>query len=1081
MTRIVAWFARNPVAANLLTAFFIVAGLVALPHIKREVFPEFDSNWVLVQVPYPGAAPEETEGSICARVEEVVLSIEGVKQVVSTAAESAGIVAIELFPNTDTQRALNEIKTRVDSIDTFPAETEKPVVTEIIVRKQVINVAISGDVTERELKRAGERVRDELLALPGITQVELAHMRPYEVAIELSEDRMREYGLTFDEVAAAVRQGSLDLPGGTLRTRAGEVLLRSKTQAQTGAEFERLPLRTHADGSRLTLGQVATVVDGFAETDLRSRFDGRPAVLVRVFRVGDQSALEISREVKDYVAGAASRLPPGIKLGTWQDDSNYLRSRIGFLLRDGWQGLLLVFLSLALFLRFRVACWVTFGIPVAFLAMLWLMPMMDVSISLITLFAFIVVLGILVDDAIVFGENIYTHQQRHGPGLESTISGAMEVAVPVVFGVLTTVAAFVPLLFLEGNTGKVLRYIPLIVVPMLLISLVECVCCLPAHLRNMPDTRSVQGRRGPGGLWARFQSWFADGAERWIVRGYEPLLNACLRWRYLTLATGVGVFLITLAAFAGGHFRFVFFPNVEGDNVAAWVTFPRGTSVETTQAAVARLERAADTVRRDVVAQGLDTTNVFEHSLATVGFQPFRTDAERAGGNYGSDHSGGHKGEVHIETAPSEARRISSFELAARWREAAGEIPGALEQGFSSSIFSAGKPINIRLSGPDLPTLQRAATDLKRRLSAYPEAQNIADTFQPGKREIQIRLSPDAEILGLREADLARQVRQAFYGEEAQRLQRNRDDVRVMVRYPQEQRRSTYDLEDMHVRLPDGRSVPLTEVASLTSGRGYATIRRVDGRRSVSVTADVDTSKLEPDALLARLEQKDLPELMAAHSGLQYSLEGARQEQELTLGSMKRGYIMAIVMIYALLAIPLQSYLQPLIVMSAIPLGLIGAVLGHLILGMDLTVLSLFGMVALTGVTVNDSLVMVDFVNRNRQRYPTLIEAVRVSGVARFRAIMLNSLTTFVGVAPLVFFEKSVQAKFLVPMAVSLGFGIMFATVVTLLLVPSIYLIQEDLRRAVKWLYGGGEAAPVEPPAAVLQAPPGNPSQAPAQ
>lgn len=1066
MTQVIAWFARNRVAANLLTGFFIVAGLFALPNIKREVFPEFNSNWVIVQVPYPGAAPEETEVALCARVEEAVLAIEGVKQVVSTAAESVGIVAIELFPETDTQKFLHDVKTKVDAIETFPAEAEKPVVSEIIVRKQVINVAVSGNVSERELKRAGERVRDELLALPGVTQVELANMRPYEVAIELSEDRMREYGLTFDEVAAAVRQGSLDLPGGMLRTHGGEILLRAKTQAYTRADFEKLPVRTHTDGSRLTLGQVANVVDGFAETDLASRFDGKPAVLVRVFRVGDQSALEIAQVVKDYVTSAGPRMSAGITLGTWQDDSTYLRSRLGLLLRDGWGGLMLVFASLALFLRFRVACWVAFGIPVAFMAMLWLMPIMDVSISLITLFAFIVVLGILVDDAIVFGENIYTHQQRYGPGVETTVNAAMEVAMPVVFGVLTTVAAFVPLLFLEGNTGKILRYIPLIVIPMLLISLVECLCCLPAHLRDMPDTRSVQQRPGIGGWWARFQTWFADGAERMIVRLYEPLLETCLRWRYLAVSLGLAALIITVAAYAGGHFRFVFFPNVEGDNVAAWVSFPRGTSVETTQAAVSKLEEAAQKVRRDIAAEGVDGTNIFRHFLTTVGHQPFRMESERAGGNWGNDHVGGHNGEVHIETAPAEERTLSSTAIAQRWRAATGEIPGATEQGFSASIFSAGKPINIRLSGPDMLTLQRASADLKQRLSAYSDVQDIADTFQMGKREIQVRLSPDAELLGLREADLARQVRQAFYGEEAQRLQRNRDDVRVMVRYPPEQRRSTFDLRDMHVRLADGRHVPLSEVASLEQGRGYANIRRVDGRRSVSVTADVDTSKVEPDTLIAKLREHDLPALLEAHPGLQYSFEGARQDQEKTLNSMLRAYMIAIVLIYALLAIPLQSYLQPFIVMSAIPLGLIGAVLGHLILGMDLTVLSIFGMVALTGVTVNDSLVMVDFVNRNREKYPSLLEAVRVSGVARFRAIMLNSLTTFVGVAPLVFFEKSVQAKFLIPMAVSLGFGIMFATVITLLLVPAIYLIQEDVRNAWRWLYGStapetsAEAAP---------------------
>ena len=1056
MNRIIEWFAVNRVAANLLAAFILLAGFLAIPKIKQEVFPEFDSDWILIEVPYPGAAPEETEEGICARVEQSMQGLQGVKQMVSTAAEGVGIVAIELLPHTDGQKFLDEAKAKVDAIDTFPEDSDKPIISEIIIRKQVINVAVNGEVGEVALKRAGERVRDELLARPGITQVELVNVRPYEVSIELREEDLRRYDLTFDEVATAVRESSLNLPGGTLKTTGGDILLRAKAQAYGQIDFESLPLRTHPNGSRLTLGEVARVVDGFAEVDSHARFDGQPSALVRVFRVGDQSALEVSRIVKNYVATAEPNMPVGITLETWQDDSSYLRSRLDLLLRNGRAGLVLVFFILALFLRFRLAMWVTFGIPVSFLGTLWLMPAMDASISLITLFAFIVVLGIVVDDAIVLGENIYTHQEKYGAGIKSTISGALEVGRPVIFGVLTTVAAFYPLLAIEGNTGKILRYIPLIVMPTLLFSLVECLFILPAHLRNLPD---VKKEKQPG-LWSRFQSVFAGGVERFILKIYQPFLENCLRWRYLTLSVGVTALFLTLAGYVGGHFKFIFLPPVEGDNVAAWVSFPRGTPVEVTEKAVRRLEDAAKQLRLEITANGNDGTNAILHSLASIGQQPFRTEAEMAGGNYDANHFGSHKGEVHLEVAPSEERTITSQGIADRWRELAGDFSGATEVGFSASIFSAGKPINIRLSGPSLAALKAATEELKLRLKSYPGVQDISDTFRAGKRELKIKLKPEAELLGLRQTDLARQVRQAFYGEEAQRIQRNRDDLKVMVRYPANRRRSLHDLHDLRIHTRNGFRVPFIEVADTVEGRGYASIRRVDGRRSVNVTADVDITRIEPNKLITSLEEKDLPELAAEFPGLQHSFQGARQEQELTLNSMYRAFLVAMVMIYALLAIPFGSYIQPFIVMTAIPFGLIGAVLGHLIMGMELTVLSMFGVVALTGVVVNDSLVMVDFVNRNRPKHDKLIDAVRVSGVARFRAILLTSLTTFAGLTPLVFFEKSVQAQFLIPMAVSIGFGVMFATLVTLVLVPSLYMILEDLRASWQWLYG---TASVEP------------------
>lgn len=1062
MKRIVEWFAYNSVAANLLAVMIVVGGLLSIGRIKQEVFPEFSSDMITVTVVYPGAAPEEVEEGVCVRIEEAIQSLEGIKKIVSNADENVGVVRVEVLPGMDTRKVLDEIKGRVDAIDTFPVEAEKPVIAEVLLTKQVISVAVSGQADERTLKRLGERVRDEITAIPGITQVSLGNVRPYEVSIEVSEESLRRWGLTFDEVAQAVRRSSLDLPGGSIKAESGEILLRTKGQAYRGAEFEALVLRTLPDGSRLLLGDVATVVDGFEETDQLSRFNGEPAVLVNAFRVGDQSALEISAKVQAYVQEARLRMPEGVHLTTWQDDASYLRSRLDLLIRNGQAGLVLVFLVLAMFLRFRLAFWVTLGIPISFLGTLALMPVLGVSINLISLFAFILVLGIVVDDAIVVGENIHTYQHHGRPGLRGAIQGAQEISTPVIFAVLTTVAAFYPLLAVEGGTGKVMKTIPLIVIPTLLFSLVESLLILPAHLRTLSARKAREESQGKGGWWMHAQSAFARGLEWFVKQVYRPVLERALHWRYLTISLGLAMLLLTLGLVAGGWIRFFFFPPVEGDNVAAMVTMPLGTPVAVTEKAVKQLQEAALEVRREIDPE--DANKLYRQMLGSIGSQPFRTEQSRAPGNAGSSFSGSHLGEIHIEVAPAEERAsdITSTAIANRWRELAGPIPGAVEVTFTASIFSAGEAINIQLAGQDFDELKTVAAQLRAKLAEYPAVSDITDSFREGKEEVQLKLKPAAESLGLTLSDLARQVRQAFYGEEAQRIQRGRDELKVMVRYPADLRRSLADLEQLRIRTPGGSEVPFSAVAEAELGRGFASIKRVDRRRAINVTAEVDTTKGEPDKIIADLEAGFLCQLKAEHPLIMHSYDGAQRAEAETMQGLARGFVFALIMIYGLLAVPFKSYTQPLIVMSAIPFGVVGAVWGHVIMGMDITVLSMFGIVALSGVVVNDSLVMVDYVNRTRETGAPLLQAVRDAGAVRFRPILLTSLTTFAGLTPLLL-EKSVQAKFLVPMAISLGFGVMFATFITLFLVPCGYVVLEDLKRTWNWLYG---KSPSEAPSA---------------
>jgi multidrug efflux pump subunit AcrB len=1044
MTGIINWFVRNTVAANLLMVFIIVSGAISIFTVKQEVFPEFSLDRITVSVPYLGAAPDEVEQAVNVRIEEAIQGIDGIKEIISTASEGNGSVMIELELGADARKVVDEVRSNVDAIDTFPVETEKPIVRELIARRQVIDIAISGRTDEASLKVLAEQVREDLSTHPEITQVEIISARPYEISIEVSETALRRHGLSFDEVAQAIRRSSLDLPGGSVRTDGGEILLRTIGQAYRGNEYESLVLRTRPDGTRLRLGDVATVVDGFAETDQAARFDGETTVLVSVFRTGEQSALEIAEVAQEYVAEAGARMPAGISLTTWQDQAEVLDERLSLLLRNGATGFVLVFIVLALFLELRLAVWTSLGIPISFLGALWLMPGLDVSINVMSLFAFILVLGIVVDDAIVVGENIYTHQERHGEGLRGAIEGAQEISVPVIFAVLTSVAAFLPLMLVPGMMGKIFRVIPLIVIPCLLFSLVESLQILPAHLSHIPKKPA---RKGP---WARFQGMFANGLKRFIRSAYRPSLDLALRWRYSTAAVGAACLVLTVGMVLGGWTTFHFFPSIEASFISAAVTMPQGTPATGTADALLRLEEGIDELRRErAAADGIDP---FRHVYASIGDQPM---AAQGGSPFGAliNLSSSNLGEVTVELAGSDDRSMTSEMLGNRWRELTGIVPEATEVKFTATMMSPGDDVDIQLTGGDDIQLRAAADAVKARLTEYAGVFDIADSFREGKQEMKLGIKPAAETLGLTLQDLGRQVRQAFYGEEAQRIQRGRDDVRVMVRYPEEERRSLGDLDNMRIRTPDGGEVPFNLVAVMEPGRGFASITRVDRRRALNVTAAVDAGVTSAQAVIADLEARILPEVLSSFSGITYSFEGAQAEQRDAVGGLQQGFGLALLMIFALLAIPLRSYLQPLIIMSAIPFGLVGAVWGHILLGLDVTMMSMFGLVALTGVVVNDSLIMVDFINRKRERHGDLEVAVREAGAARFRPILLTSLTTFFGLVPLMA-ERSFGAQYLVPMAVSLAFGVLFATFITLILVPTAYLIVDDLKRGVRVLLG---------------------------
>lgn len=1041
-----AWFAGHHVAANLLMAGILIAGAMSLFQTKLEVFPEFDTDTINIQVPYRGATPAEAEEGVCIRVEEAIASIEGIKRLRSAAMEGMGTVTVELYENADDQKVLDDIKAAVDRIETFPEETEKPVVAMADTRRRVITVALFGAASEKTLKALAEKIRDELTAGEGISQVEVSGVRNYEISIEVSEDSLRRYGLSFQQVASAVRLSSLDLPGGAIKTVGGEILLRTKGQKYHGEEFENITVVTRSDGTQLLLKDVATIVDGFEDSDTASRFDGDPAALIQVYRVGDEGALKIARITKEYLEQIEPTLPAGISVATWDDDSIVLRQRIGLLLRNARLGLVLVFLCLALFLNLRLALWTTMGIPISFLGGLWLAPHFDISINMVSLFAFIISLGIVVDDAIVVGENIYSYLEKGMRPIEAAIRGVREMAVPVTFAVITTIAAFAPLLYVAGMMGKVMRQIPIVVIAVLAMSLVEALIILPAHLSSRP-------RR-----WAFISGFIsviesvqkkAQGLLEKLVNGpYRRTLNLTLEWRYATISIAIATLLMVVGLVASGYLKFSLMPKVDADNMVASLTMPQGTPVEVTERILSRIEAAAHEVAAEVEAEDPKTDEPFvRHTSLTVGERPSAgghgPTAKKSLGGTSSNI-----GEVNVELLGSDVRTVSSNYLVNRWREIVGEVPGAVSLTYQSSLFSGGDAISVQLAHRSFPTLLKAVEGLEQAVEEYPGVKDVDNSFLVGKKELKLELTPEGRTLGLTLSDLGRQVRAGFYGEEAQRIQRGRDDVRVMVRYPESERKSLTDIESMRVRLPNGSEAPFSTVAHVTEGRGYATIDRVDRRRVVTVTADVDADLGNANDINRELREAILPGLVRDFPGLVFDFEGEQRNQQESLGSLKTNFLVAQLAIFALLAIPFRSYLQPLIVMSAIPFGLVGAILGHVVMGYDLSLLSLFGMVALTGVVVNDSLIMVDLINRQRMSGVPLDQAIREAGARRFRPILLTTATTFLGLTPMIL-ETSLQAKFLIPMAISLAFGIVFATAITLILVPNLYRILEDFRALI--------------------------------
>lgn len=1016
----ISWFAKNGVAANLLMISILAGGIFCLIKlIPLEAFPSYEKNKVInIEVSFRGATPEDIEKGITIRIEEAIQGLNGIKDITSTSSEDTSSVTIEVASGHNPRDLLADIKGRVDAINTFPNTAEKPVITLEEERVDVILVTLSSIYSEKETREFAEMIRNDILQIQGISQALLIDVRNFEITIEISQDKLLQYGLNIADISQAIRQSSTDISSGNLRAEGGDVLIRTKGQAYSKNEFSTIPIRTNKDGSILRLEEISTIHDGFDETHTRTRFNGKTAVSIEVYQVGAQSTIAISEKVRRFIDKKQSSLPQGYDLNYWDDDSLDVVNRLSTLTNSAVQGGLLVLLILALFLRPAIAIWVFIGIPISFAGALLVLPLFDITLNIFSLFGFVLVLGIVVDDAIVTGENIYTHLQKSESGIDAAINGTKEISLPVTFGILTTIAAFSPLFFIEGDRSDLFNQIPYVVIPVLLFSLIESKLILPSHLKHIKLRRQTSNFN----IFERFQHKFADGLESKVTQYYLPLLKSALQYKLTVLSIFTAFLIIISSLFSSGWMKFTFFPRIPSETLSSELVMPAGTSFNITSKYITHITDQANNLKKKY--QNIDSgQSIILNTLTTI------------------DETGGH---IEFEIAPPEKRelKISSQELLNEWRELTGDIPGATSLSYSAEYERPDYPINVQLSGASVDSLSSVADSLKTKLRSYSTVFDISDNLTDGKEELLINLTDQGRALGFTRQNVLSQIRDSIFGSEVQRIQRGRDDVRIMVRLPINERNSVAKLNELLIFLPSGQGVPIAQIATLTPTKGPSTIQRVNRFRAVNVTADLEKTNTNMAILEADLTEF-LKGVLAQHPDVSYSFEGEAKEQREAFSSLSWSLLAMLFIIYSLLAIPFKSYLQPLIVMSVIPFGIIGAVMGHWLLGMNLTLLSLLGMLALIGVIVNDSLVLVDYINKKRESVG-LYQAVLSSGTARFRPIILTSLTTFIGLLPLLF-EQSTQAQFLIPMAVSLGFGILFSTMITLFIVPINYILLDQV------------------------------------
>lgn len=1043
MKRVLAAFARNTVFANIVLVLIFLAGGIATMSMIRENFPEFSLDMITISVPYPGADPEEVEEGICQKIEEAIEGLEGIKQYTTQSSENAGTAFIEVKEDYDVSDVLDRVRTKVNAISTFPVDAEKPVISEYMLKDPVMLLYLSGDMSERRIKEWSERIKDEIQQLPEVSKVEIFGARGYEISIEVSEERLREYGLTFNMIVDAIRRSSLNLAGGTIRTQGEEIRVRTMGRKYTGEALSSIVVLARPEGEIITLDRVASINDGFTEDPINALINGEPSVLLILYKTKEEDALVISEAVQKYLLQKELLLPDGANIKIFYDNTDMLRSRIDLLVRNGIIGLIIVFILLWCFLNARLSFWSGMGIPISIAGALAILWAVGGTINMISLFGLIMVLGIVVDDAIVVGEAIYFHRKQGKPPLKAAVDGVSEVGMPVIAAVITTIVAFIPLLYVGGIMGKFIAIMPVVVISCLVVSLLECFMLLPAHLSHLPDPNVRDNNLNP--LTRRLEvvhHLTSSGMEWFVARIYTPLLSKALYWRYISFCIAISTLLLTIGLLKGGVLKFEVFPEIDGFIITSTVEFPGGTPPEVTEQAIEQIDAAL--LRLAEKTQTRSGDPLIEDRMALVG--QTMEDMPR---------SGPHLGSVQAILLDSERRGIHSKDLMVQWEKEIGPIPGVKSLTFAGlQAGPPGAPIEVWLQGHNMNDILAAADDLMDRLRKFEGVYQIRSDFSQGKNEMRLELKPEARTLGLTVDDLARQIYAGYYGAEAVRLQRGRDDIRIKVRYTADERSRISDLERVRIRTRNGHEVPLMSVADISFAPGYSTITRTDGMRRVAVSAGVDTNKANANEIFSELSSNFFPQLKRRYPELHVALQGEQKKMRESFDSLYVAYPLAILGIFIIIATMFRSYAQPFIIIFTVPFGIIGAVMGHLLLGYDLSIMSIFGMVALTGVVVNDAIVLIERINENIAEGMPFFDAILNGGARRFRAIFLTSLSTVGGLAPLIM-ETDIQAKFLIPMALSIAAGIAFATVLTLVLVPSLLALLSDFRLLVHRLRYG--------------------------
>lgn len=1022
----VAWMAGNSVAANLIMAVLLIGGLMMGFNIKQEVFPEFSLDMVNITVAYPGASPEEVENGIILAIEEAVQGLEGIDEIVANANEGAAFITIEALEGSDINRLWQEIKSEVDRITTFPDEAEDPQITIAARKREVLSIVLYGDASETTIRALADQIRDELLLDKGITQVEFQGIRDREIQVEISQQTLRRYNLTLQDVGLAIAKASVELGGGSIKTRGGDILLRIKDRKDYARQYARIPIISLEDGSSVLLEEMATIVEGFEETDNWASFNGKRSVILEVYRVGDQTPTQVATAGKAVVKRINASLPDGVHLTVLRDSAKIFEQRADLLLNNAYFGLGLVFFFLALFLDIRLAFWVSLGIPISFLGSFLLLAPTGFTINMMSMFAFIVTLGIVVDDAVVVGENIYFCRRQGLSFMEATIKGTKTVVMPVVFSVITNMVAFIPLMFIPGFLGKIFKTIPLVVIAVFAISLIESLLILPAHLSH--ESRPLFF---PLNYLEKGQKKFSTFFETSVKRYYGGFLFWVLKHRYSVIALGMALLLVSGGYVSSGRMGMEMFPKVESDYAFCEATLPYGTPTQTLQKVEQRLVESAGKIVEEN-GKALLSTGIFSEVNDNIV-------------------------QVMIYLTDPEIRPLNTTQVTHLWREKSSGIPGLETITFESDRGGpgSGKNLTVSLSHRDKEMLERAGSDLGESLSGYPIVHDIDDGSAKGKKQFDITLTPAGERMGLTSREVANQIRHSFQGVSAVKNQRGRSEVTVKVRLSERERISEATFENLVLQAPGGEILLRNAVETIT-GRAYTSINRTNGRREISVTGNVRPQS-QAENIVKDMKKDILPDLLTRYPGLSYSFKGRQADIKESISALIKGLGLALFCIFALLAIPFKSYLQPIIIMFCIPFGMIGAIAGHIIMGYSLSVMSLLGLVAMSGVVVNDSLVLIDFANRRCREGVEVLYAVHSAGIQRFRPILLTTLTTCGGLAPIIA-ETSRQAKFLIPMAISLGFGILFATFITLGMVPCLYMILED----IKGFFAGDPDQPVK-------------------